>query len=448
MGPPTPGPSAVVVVDPYSSGRYLLCELRDRGLPIICVRSSLKLGPFFLQAYDRHRAFFAATVDHEDLPSTLAQLQALPYTIVAVLPGCEPGVALADTLAEALQLPNANGTALLPARKDKAQMQEQLARCGVPAAQQVRSGELAVLLAWVRGHGRWPVVVKPLCGSGSDGIYFCQDEAAVAAAHRALIGAVANGQRVDELVVQEFLTGTEYIVDTVSHAGRHIVVAIWQYTKRHGTPWSPTCIICEHNDLLPSAGPVQDRLAAYISAVLDAVGLRYGPCHSEVMLTPRGPILVEVNARLHGLQGSELIGAATGTSKAAAAVDVMVGGALRFEERYVPPPGRYLYPLEQHCTQMLLISPVEGFLQQSLAAAVEALALPSVYKVLPAYEVGQYLVPSTDLNNAAGYVLLVCESQEQIRHDMQRIREAEEDGRLYRVSRDAPATGDPPPAGP
>eukprot|EP00668_Euglena_longa_P004393 GGOE01005148.1.p1 GENE.GGOE01005148.1~~GGOE01005148.1.p1 ORF type:complete len:357 (-),score=112.48 GGOE01005148.1:1133-2164(-) len=343
MGPPAPRPSAVVVVDPYSSGRYLLYELRDRALPIICVRSSLKLGGFFLQAYDKHRALFAATVDHTDLTSTVAQLQALPYTVIAVLPGCEPGVALADTLAEALQLPNANGTTLLTARKDKAQMQEQLARCGVPAAQQVCSGDLAVLLAWVRHHNRWPVVVKPLCSSGSDGIYFCRKEEDVSAAHRALLGTVnPNNNVVEQLVMQEFLEGTEYIVDTTSHAGRHICVAIWEYRKRKGTPWSPTCIICEHNDLLPSAGPVQDWLTSYVFSVLDAVGLRYGPCHSEVMLTPRGPILVEVNARLHGLQGPELIAAATGTSPAKFVVDVMAGGAQLFDACYTSPPRRYL----------------------------------------------------------------------------------------------------------
>lgn len=45
--------------------------------------------------------------------------------------GCEPGVGLADILAEALKLPTANGTALSKARKDKAEMQEQLRRCGV-----------------------------------------------------------------------------------------------------------------------------------------------------------------------------------------------------------------------------------------------------------------------------------------------------------------------------
>lgn len=37
----------------------------------------------------------------------------------------------------------------------------------------------------------------------------------------------------------------------------------------------------------------------YVYAQVSAPGL----CHSEVVVTSRGPILVEINCRLHGLQG-------------------------------------------------------------------------------------------------------------------------------------------------
>ena len=39
----------------------------------------------------------------------------------------------------------------------------------------------------------------------------------------------------------------------------------------------------------------------YAYRVLDAVGLQYGPCHTEIMLTERGPILVEVAPAGSGL---------------------------------------------------------------------------------------------------------------------------------------------------
>jgi hypothetical protein len=125
--------NAAVVVDPYSSGRFLLYELKSRGMPIICVRSSLKLGAYFLKVYETHKEYFVETVDFEKFEN-VAQLvdflSTLSYNVLAVFGGSEPGVELADQLSEALGLPTANGTELLKARKDKAEMQERLRQCG------------------------------------------------------------------------------------------------------------------------------------------------------------------------------------------------------------------------------------------------------------------------------------------------------------------------------
>lgn len=430
---------AAVIVDPYSSGRFLFYELKDRNIPIICVRSSLQLGSFFLRVYDTHRNYFAETVDFQEqcdsnLSTLVERLRLLPYRVVAVFAGCEPGVDLSERLAEALYLPTANGTALLRARKDKAEMQEQLRRCGVPAAEQLKSGDLKTLLDWANSRGQWPLVAKPISSSGSDGIFFCQGEADLREAHKVIVGTVnPNGVMNTDVALQEFLTGDEYIVDTVSRDGRHECVAIWVYRKRHGLPWNPTAIISEGNLLLPSSGDVQDQLVTYVCNVLDAVGLRFGPCHTEVMLTPRGPILVEVNCRLHGLQGPRLIELATGTSKATAAVDALLNGEL-FDHNWVPPPGRYLYPLKKHCQQLVLISPTEGYLTKPIQDVILSMKLPSVVEILPAVQKGGYLRQSCDLNSAAGTLLLVHESEEQLIADIERVREAEDNGQLYIVS--------------
>jgi len=431
-----------------------LYELKERGVPIICVRSSLNLGSFFLRVYDSHKEYFEVTLDFEDelgssLERLVSRLGSLPYNVVAVFAGCEPGVDLSERLAEALGLPTANGTELLHARKDKAEMQEQLRRCGVPAADQHKSGDLEELLSWARNRDKWPLVAKPISSSGSDGIFFCKSEDDLVEAHSMIVGAMnPNGVRNTEIALQEFLDGDEYIVDTVSFDGRHECVATWAYTKRRGLPWNAKAIISENNTLLPASGEVQEQLVSYVFRVLDAVGLRYGPCHTEVMLTARGPILVEVNCRLHGLQGPRLIELATGTSKAHAAADVLLGGEL-FEKRYVPPPGRFLYPLQKQCKQLVLISPVEGYLTKPIQETVAEMKLPSVVEVLPALQKGGYLRQSIDLNSTAGTLLMVHESQDQLDADVAKIRAAEENGQLYPVSRERlPSSPKLPPSSP
>jgi biotin carboxylase len=436
--PESSKPTAAVVVDPYSSGRFLVYELQQREVPIICVRSSLELSPYFLRVYDSHKHYFAETIDYPELGSIealVAKVQCSAFEVTAVFAGSEPGVELAEYLSEALQLPTANGTGLLAARKDKAEMQDRLRACGVPAAAQFKSGKLDELLSWACDRNEWPLVAKPTGGSGSDGVFFCQGEDDLVKAHQQIIGAVnPNGVMNTDIALQEFLNGDEYIVDTVSRDGKHLIVAIWVYRKSRGLPWNPTAIISKCNVLLASDGEVQDQLANYAFQVLDAVGYRNGPCHTELMLTQRGPILVEVNTRLHGLQGPYLIGLATGTSKATYTADVLVDNGKLFNELYQPSPGRYLYPRHKYCVQLVLISPVEGYLKTSIQATISSMLLPSVIEVLPSVQRCGYIRQSCDLCTSAGQVLMVHESEEQIEADIQRIRDAEQSGELYPVS--------------
>merc|ERR1712157_367768 len=140
--------------------------------------------------------------------------------------------------------------------------------------------------------------------------------------------------------------------------------------------------------LLPPSGEVQDKLVDYVFKVLDAVGLQHGPCHTEVMLTPRGPVLVEVNARMHGLQGSQLIELSTGTSKATFTADAIIGEGHLFKKLYEPVPSRYLYPVVKHCVQLVLCSGVEGTLMNSIQNTIANVGLPSVIEILPALEQG------------------------------------------------------------
>merc|ERR1719382_1415719 len=189
--------------------------------------------------------------------------------------------------------------------------------------------------------------------------------------------------------------------------------------------------------LLAPMGEAQDQLVHYVSSVLDAVGLRFGPCHTEVMFTKRGPILVEVNARLHGLQGPRLIELSTGISKATYAADVILGKGDLFHKLYQEErPGRYLYPRLRQCVQLVLISGVQGYLKTDIKEVLASLQLPSVVEILPAVEQGGFINRSRDLPTAAGTVLMVHESMEQIKADTAKIRELEESGQLYEVSQE------------
>merc|ERR1719313_1187396 len=88
---------AVVVVDPYSSGRFYLYELTKRGFPIVVVRSSLEVGAYFKKVFDSHKEYFAGIIDFPNY-SSVDELQkvltTLPYKFIAVIAGSDVGVEL------------------------------------------------------------------------------------------------------------------------------------------------------------------------------------------------------------------------------------------------------------------------------------------------------------------------------------------------------------------
>lgn len=125
---------AIVIVDATSSGGLIAPRAKERGIIPIHVQSSTVLDPALIHAmqlehFDEDKRF----VFNGDRVALQNQLRAFP--IHAVLPGCETGVRLGDSLSEDLGVIS-NGTALSHARRDKYEMIETCRRAGVPVAKQ------------------------------------------------------------------------------------------------------------------------------------------------------------------------------------------------------------------------------------------------------------------------------------------------------------------------
>jgi biotin carboxylase len=319
----------VVVVDPYSSGKYLLQELQQQQWPMVGIQSSQDLADFWLAQFDA--SLFVKSIQHNTFEDTLAALS--EFDIAAVLPGSEPGVLLAEDLQDHFKLP-CNGADTKDWRRDKHAMQERLREVGtVRAIKQLYSNDVDEILRWQTQWGKWPVIVKPAMSGGTDGVYWCHSEEDVRQAHAAECGKMnVNGVVNDKLLVQEYLDGLEYIVDCVSSEGRHIVSGIWVYKKTKNAVTKS--ISYEYARLLESTGKEQDALIAYTFEVLNALNIKHGPSHTEVIITDDGPCLVETGARMHGLKGPKMTEYGTGIGTHELVVDVAVNNSRIFRDLF------------------------------------------------------------------------------------------------------------------
>ncbi|MGW4275863.1 ATP-grasp domain-containing protein [Streptomyces seoulensis] len=354
---------AVAVVDGFGSAARLAKAFDAAGHDCVRVQSTVDIPAHYRSELDL--GLYADNLVHtSDVEATAAALLA-GHRPVAVIAGSEQGVELADALCEATGLPG-NGTALSYARRTKDVQIRTVAAAGLPTGRQLTVEDADQLEAWhTRLGGR--AVVKPVRSARNDGVSVCDSPAESVAAYERIRHAVNEfGLRNEAVVAQEYLTGTEFVVNTVSRDGRHRVTDTWRYQKIdvNGVRDRINGILS-----LPPSDPRWSPLRDYALAVLDALGIAHGPAHLEIILTPDGPRLVEVGARLCGSDVARYAVLATGESQIDRTVQAYTDLEAFLADVDTP------YRANGHAAMAFLASPLEGRLRSyPLLGEVERLA--------------------------------------------------------------------------
>jgi biotin carboxylase len=412
-----------VVVDAYASGKYLIRAFAASGLDVVHVQSSPRLiASLMAPVLEECRSNVVCASDG-DIDAVVAELAGLRP--VAVVAGAELGVRLADELAERLGLPG-NGTALSATRRDKYVMIETLRRAGLRCAEQHVTKRPADASAWAERSG-FPVVVKPISSSGADHVYICRSAGQVQeAAVRILAAKDLFEQANSAVLVQSYLEGTEYAVDTVSSEGRRYVCGVWEYQKQmtdEGRRVYDRNVLCD-----PEAPPVPE-VAAYVDQVQGALGIAFGAAHAEVIVTPDGPALVEIAARLNGGMDPAFHDRCLGANQA----DVTALAYARpeqFRERYADRVYRKRCAAIVHHTS----TRHDGVVQEVDEAALKQIAaLPSVQSTVVKLAPGRRIRPTVDLPTSPLRIYLAAHDEARLLADYAAIQDLKE--QVYRVSR-------------
>ena len=404
----------LAIVDAYSTGRRLAPAFHRRGWSTLHVQSSVSPLDFFEKSFVP--ADFAANLVHDGSLDRLgAELG--KHRVQAVVPGCESGVVVADALNEILGLPwNRGDTSLL--RRDKHRMIEAVRRSGLRAPMQMLASSGADVRRWQGAPPSLdaPLVVKPLNSGGTDGVTFCTSFDAAARAVDELADRTNRfGFRNDQVLVQEFLEGTEWVVNTVSWTGRHKVTDLWRLAKKRV---AGAGYVYDYSELMPGAGQVQQALVRYVHGALEVLGIRYGAAHAELMMTAGGPVLIEVGARFPGTLDPDAMNRALGTNQIDELVEVVTDPD-RFR------PGDELR-LRQHVLKVHLISTRRGVVR-GLPIIQELKRLRTFHAHYVSTAAGDSIVPTVDLFTSPGPVYLVG-SREEVFRDYEVLRELEQRG--------------------
>jgi len=415
-----------VIVDGYSTGGFLVPAFARLGVPVVHVLSTSEPRPSM--APPDLAGYIACLTCPDEAAFTATASAISSYQPLAVLPGSEAGVPMADRLSEHLGLAT-NGTLLSPARRDKYAMIETLRAAGVRCARQFSSSDPSAVLAWAAGEGDAPVVIKPLSSASSQNVRICRGAVEIDEAVREVLAATTMfGDANHAALAQSYLEGTEYVVDTVSSRGQRRICGVWEYEKETGEGGRP---LYDRDVLLdPDDAPVP-QLIDYVDTVLEALGICHGPAHAEVIMTPDGPTLVEIAARLNGNLDPGFHDRCLDANQ----VDLTALAYARpddFRKRF----GNTVYSRLRHGAVYNTRTRSAGVVTGVDAAVVARIAaLPTVHQVKTRLSRGRRIRPTVDLLSSPLRVFMVGDDAATLRADHQAVAALEDN--VYHVRPDA-----------
>jgi biotin carboxylase len=245
-----------------------------------------------------------------DLPTLLDVVGAAHVTdhFDGVLSSCDYYLETVAEIARFLHLPGASPESVRAARiKDLAR--ERMTRAGLPgpAFRSVSGRDQARAAAEELDY---PLVFKPVDLCAGMYVRLVRDWAELESAMSALDGFPINARqqpRPPRFLLEQFMTGEEVSVETAAYSGETSVIGITDKTLAG----YPAFIEAGHMFPARMAPELAENVCNLVRQALDAVGYDHGVAHTEVKLTPLGPRIVEINARLGGNYIPDLVRAVT-----------------------------------------------------------------------------------------------------------------------------------------
>jgi biotin carboxylase len=399
-----------VVVDPVGTGQEYPAAFRDAGVEVVAVLSMAEPpGPYKASWHPEN--FNHIHVFDGDLAVLAKELQT--YQPSCLIPGSEIGVELADALVERVVPGTGNVPGLAAARRDKWAMAQAVHAAGIPDLRQICSDDPAEIERWLRETGLHDkrLVVKPPKSAGTDNVHIVPEGADWRPMFDQIYGQVNKmGLVNDAALVEEFAEGTEYMIDSYSVDGQHGLVDVCRYTKTHH---GDRIGIYDLVDFLRPDDPAVDTIWPYVQRVLDAVGVRNGPGHSEVIVTADGPRFLEVGTRPAGGGHQMITKLCTGTNQILRTVDHRARGT------FFPS-----YDFLQHVCSVVISAPVSGIWRNAEIFS-DVGSLGTYWQHWFGGGSGDYVTETTDIYTYLGWVVLASPDEQAIREDYRRIKDLE-----------------------
>jgi biotin carboxylase len=344
----------------------------------------------------------------------LAQRLAASEDLVGVYTeGADVEVTVAEA-ARAVGLPGVDPRAARSCA-DKAAFRRVCASAGLPGPRFQEVDSLRDASLALRDVGL-PAIVKALDNSASRGATKIGHEGELPAAFTRALRFTSG----ESVLVEECLRGAEQSVETIVDQD-----GVQHRCNVVDRPFAfdPFPIELGHDNPSALDDAAQRRLYELVEATTRAVGIDWGAAKADTIWTQRGPIVLEMTARLSGGCHAQYTSPlAHGTDEIRATLELALGRRLD--------PG-YLRPIRARHAVCRALFPKRGLIT-GITGVQDALAVPGVERVLLRMGPGDEIRPYRDCADRVGFVIACADRPEEA------VAAAEEAGRRIVIEIDSP----------
>jgi biotin carboxylase len=236
----------------------------------------------------------------------------------------------------------------------------------------------------------YPCVLKPVAQSASRGVIRANDRAEFLLAFERIAAMLKDdGGEQRQIVVESFIPGPEVALEGLLDRGKLRVLALFDKPDPLDGPFFEETIY-----VTPSrhSEEMQQAIVETVERASEAFGLRHGPIHAELRLSPDGPCILEVAARsIGGLCSNAL----------------RFGVDMSLEElilRHAADLEIPTYEREQRASGAMMLPIPRGGILRRVNGQAEALAVPGIEGLEITIPVGQPVVPLPEGDRYLGFL--------------------------------------------
>ena len=345
-----------------------------------------------LEFPDVHQMIFTELSDYQTLITGIQKLRNRGLVIQAILSFIDPYVNVAAALEEKF-CTNAVSSKSIMNMEDKVLTRNLLKNLRSSPYFTIYTSEdsLEDFLKEQKEH--LPLIVKSPISTGSKDVLPANDIYQLNLAMTKLL----NKYKDTPILIEEFLTGPQYLVETVVHDGTITIVAVIEQE----ITFQERFIITGYSLLAYMDKQFFDHLYETVCTIVEAFDMKNGACHLELRLVRGRWKLIEINPRISGGAMNRLIEVGYGINLVEETIQIFLGNQPNLTKKH----RKYVY------AQYLTVD-IEGKLVR-VTGKNRASMYPGVQEVFIKPRKGKILRPPLSMGDRYGYVLASSYNKEE-----------------------------------